>query len=30
VRRDHAFMAGIALAWVFAESSKKVEVDVDE
>jgi outer membrane protein len=30
VRRDSAFMAGIALAWVFAESSKKVEVDVDE
>jgi outer membrane protein len=30
VRRDYAFMAGIALAWVFAESSKKVEVDVDE
>jgi outer membrane protein len=30
VRRDYAFMAGIALAWVFAESSKKVEIDVDE
>jgi len=30
VRRDYAFMAGIAVAWVFAESSKKVEVDVDE
>jgi outer membrane protein len=30
VRRDYAFMAGIALAWVFAESTKKVEVDVDE
>jgi MipA family protein len=30
VRRDYAFMAGIAVAWVFAESEKKVEVDVDE
>jgi outer membrane protein len=30
VRRDYAFMAGIAVAWVFAESAKKVEVDVDE
>jgi outer membrane scaffolding protein for murein synthesis (MipA/OmpV family) len=30
VRRDYAFMAGIAIAWVFAESDKKVEVDVDE
>jgi len=30
VRRDYAFMAGIAVAWVFAESSNKVEVDVDE
>jgi outer membrane scaffolding protein for murein synthesis (MipA/OmpV family) len=30
VRRDYAFMAGVALAWVFAESSKKVRIDVDE
>jgi outer membrane scaffolding protein for murein synthesis (MipA/OmpV family) len=30
VRRDYAFAAGIAIAWVFAESEKKVEVDVDE
>jgi outer membrane scaffolding protein for murein synthesis (MipA/OmpV family) len=30
MRRDFAFAAGIALAWVFAESAKKVEVDVDE
>lgn len=30
VRRDHFFMWGIALAWVFAESSHHVEVDVDD
>jgi outer membrane scaffolding protein for murein synthesis (MipA/OmpV family) len=30
MRRDFAFAAGIAVAWVFAESAKKVEVDVDE
>ena len=30
VTRDHALMAGIAVAYVFAESSRKVEVDVDE
>lgn len=30
VRRDYAFMAGIAIAWIIAESDKRVEVDVDE
>ena len=30
VTRDYALMAGIAVAYVFAESSRKVEVDVDE
>jgi outer membrane scaffolding protein for murein synthesis (MipA/OmpV family) len=30
VKRDYAVMAGIAFAWVFTESSRKVEVDVDE
>ena len=30
VRRDYAVMAGIAVAYVFAESSRKVDVDVDE
>src|SRR5262245_2821907 len=30
MRRDYSVMAGIAVAWVFLESSKKVEVDVDE
>lgn len=26
-RRDHSFAAGIAVAWVFAESDRRVEVD---
>jgi outer membrane scaffolding protein for murein synthesis (MipA/OmpV family) len=30
VRRDYAFSAGIALAYVFAESETKVEVDVED
>ena len=30
VRRDYAVMAGFAIAWVFSESERKVEVDVDE
>ena len=30
VRRDYAFTAGIAFAYVFAESSSKVEVDVED
>jgi outer membrane scaffolding protein for murein synthesis (MipA/OmpV family) len=30
VRRDYAVMAGIAFAFVFTESSRKVEVDIDE
>lgn len=30
VRRDYAVMAGIAFAWVFAESAKKVEVDIED
>jgi outer membrane scaffolding protein for murein synthesis (MipA/OmpV family) len=30
VRRDYAVMAGFAVAWIFAESDKRVEVDVDE
>jgi hypothetical protein len=30
VRRDYAFMAGIAVAWIIAESDKRVEVDIDE
>jgi outer membrane scaffolding protein for murein synthesis (MipA/OmpV family) len=30
VRRDYAVMAGIAFAWVFAESERRVEVDVDD
>jgi len=30
MRRDYAVMAGFAVAWVFAESGRKVEVDVDE
>jgi outer membrane scaffolding protein for murein synthesis (MipA/OmpV family) len=29
-RRDYAFTAGIAFAYVFAESSNKVEVDVED
>lgn len=27
VKRDHSFNAGIAVAWVFAESQRKVDVD---
>ena len=30
VRRDYAFTAGIAFAYVFAESKNKVEVDVED
>jgi MipA family protein len=30
VRRDYAFTAGIAIAYVFAESDRKVEVDVED
>jgi len=30
VRRDYSVMAGFAIAWVFMESGKKVDVDVDE
>lgn len=30
VRRDYSVMAGIALAWVFAQSDKRVEVDVED
>ena len=30
VRRDYATMAGIAVAWVFLESGRKVVIDVDE
>lgn len=30
VKRDYAMAAGIAFAWVFMESGRKVEVDVDE
>ena len=30
VRRDYAFTAGIAFAYIFAESSGKVEVDVED
>jgi len=30
VRRDYAVMAGFAVAWVFAESERQVEVDVDD
>lgn len=29
-RRDYAFAAGIAVAWVLAESENKVDVDVEE
>jgi outer membrane scaffolding protein for murein synthesis (MipA/OmpV family) len=29
-KRDHNVTAGIAFAWVFAESERKVEVDVEE
>lgn len=30
IRRDYSVMAGVAFAWVFAESPRKVEVDVDD
>jgi outer membrane protein len=30
MRRDYSVMAGVAFAWVFAESERKVEVDVDD
>jgi MipA family protein len=30
MRRDYAFTAGIAFAWVFAESKNKVDVDVED
>jgi outer membrane protein len=30
MRRDYSIMAGVAFAWVFAESERKVEVDVDD
>lgn len=30
VRRDYAWMAGVAAAWVFHESSRLVEVDVED
>jgi outer membrane scaffolding protein for murein synthesis (MipA/OmpV family) len=30
MRRDYSVMAGVAFAWVFAESEHKVEVDVDD
>jgi len=30
MRRDYSVMAGFAIAWVFLESDRKVEVDVDE
>lgn len=30
VRRDYSVMAGIALAWVFAQSDQRVEVDVED
>jgi MipA family protein len=30
MRRDYAFTAGIAIAWIFAESNTKVEVDVED
>lgn len=30
VRRDYAVMAGVAIAWVFAESGRRVEVDVED
>jgi outer membrane protein len=29
-RQDHALTAGVALAWVFAESERRVEVDVED
>lgn len=30
VRRDYVVMAGFAFAWVFAESARKVDVDLDD
>lgn len=30
MRRDYSVMAGVAFAWVFAESARKVEVEVDD
>ena len=30
LRRDYSVMAGFAIAWVFLESDRKVDVDVDE
>ena len=30
VRRDHAFMAGFGVAWIFAESEQLVDVEVKE
>ena len=30
MRRDYSVMAGLAFAWVFAESQRKVEVEVDD
>jgi outer membrane protein len=30
MRRDYSVMAGVAFAWVFAESERRVEVDVDD
>lgn len=30
VRRDHSVMAGVAVGWVLLESSRQVEVDVDD
>jgi len=30
MRRDYSVMAGFAIAWVFLESDRKVEVDMDE
>jgi len=30
VRQDYALMAGVAFAWVFVESDRKVEVDVED
>ena len=30
MRRDYSVMAGIAFAWVFAESERRVEVEVDD
>jgi outer membrane scaffolding protein for murein synthesis (MipA/OmpV family) len=30
VRRDYALMGGFAIAWIFSESARRVEVDIDE